>query len=50
MAEIAEPKRHSFLVNLFIRLVKEKPLGTVGGVIDLQGMRMRMLLSRLKRT
>jgi len=35
MAEIAEPKRHSFLVNLFIRLVKEKPLGTVGGVIVL---------------
>jgi len=35
MAEIAEPKRHSFLVNLLIRLVKEKPLGTVGGVIVL---------------
>jgi len=28
-------KRHSFLVDLFIRLVKEKPLGTVGGVIVL---------------
>jgi len=35
MAEIAEPKRHSLLVNLVIRLVKEKPLGTVGGVIFL---------------
>lgn len=35
MAEIAEPKRHSFLVNLLIRLVKEKPLGTAGGVIVL---------------
>ena len=35
MAEIAEPKRHSFLVNLLIRLVKEKPLGTTGGVIVL---------------
>ncbi len=30
-----EPKRHSFLVDLFIRLVREKPLGTVGGVIVL---------------
>jgi peptide/nickel transport system permease protein len=30
---IAEPKRHSFFVNLFIRLWKEKPLGTVGLVI-----------------
>ncbi len=28
-----EPKRHRFLVELFIRLVKEKPLGVVGGVI-----------------
>ena len=35
MAEIAGPKRHSFLVDLVIRLVKEKPLGTVGGVIVL---------------
>ena len=35
MAEIAAPKRHSFLVDLVIRLVKEKPLGTVGGVIVL---------------
>lgn len=30
-----EPKRHSFLVDLFIRLVKEKPLGTVGAIIVL---------------
>ncbi len=41
MAEIpgalpyVEPKRHSLLVDLAIRLVKEKPLGTVGGVIIL---------------
>ena len=35
MSEIAEPKRHSLLVNLVTRLVKEKPLGTVGGVIVL---------------
>ena len=27
---IKEPKRHSFLVDLLIRLWKEKPLGTVG--------------------
>lgn len=32
---IAERKRHSFLVGFFIRLVKEKPLGTAGGVITL---------------
>ena len=32
---VLEPKRHSFLVDLFIRLIKEKPLGTVGGVIVL---------------
>jgi peptide/nickel transport system permease protein len=32
---IAEPKRHSFFVDLFIRLVKEKPLGTIGLVIVL---------------
>jgi len=32
---IAERKRHSFLAEFFIRLVKEKPLGTVGGVITL---------------
>ncbi len=31
----AEPKRHSLLVDLVIRLVKEKPLGTVGGVVTL---------------
>lgn len=31
----AEPKRHSLLVDLVIRLVREKPLGTVGGVIVL---------------
>ena len=30
-----EEKRHSFAVDLLIRLVKEKPLGTVGGVIVL---------------
>ena len=30
-----EKKRHSGLVDLFIRLVKEKPLGTVGGVITI---------------
>ncbi len=30
-----ELKRHSFLVDLFIRLVREKPLGTVGGIIVL---------------
>jgi len=34
-AVVKEPKRHSFLVDLFIRLVREKPLGTVGGVIVL---------------
>jgi len=32
---VAEAKRHSFLVDFFIRLLKEKPLGTVGGVITL---------------
>ena len=30
-----EPKRHSRLVGVLIRLVKEKPLGTVGAVITL---------------
>jgi peptide/nickel transport system permease protein len=30
---VAEAKRRSFLVDLVIRLVKEKPLGTVGAVI-----------------
>ena len=32
---VAEPKRHSWLVGFLIRLVKEKPLGTVGAVITL---------------
>jgi len=32
---VAEKKRHSFLVDSMIRLVKEKPLGTVGLVITL---------------
>jgi len=32
---VAEPKRRSRLVDLGIRLVKEKPLGTVGGVLTL---------------
>jgi peptide/nickel transport system permease protein len=32
---IAEPKRHSFLVGLLIRLWKEKPLGTLGLAIVL---------------
>ncbi len=32
---IAEPKRRNFLVDLFIRLWKEKPLGTVGLAIVL---------------
>ena len=32
---VAEPKKHSWLVGFFIRLVKEKPLGTVGAVITL---------------
>jgi peptide/nickel transport system permease protein len=30
-----EPKRYPFLVDVFIRLVKEKPLGTLGGAIVL---------------
>ncbi len=30
-----EGRRHSFIVDLLIRLVKEKPLGTVGAVITL---------------
>ncbi|MFC1987902.1 ABC transporter permease [Chloroflexota bacterium] len=33
--EVKEPKRHSFLVDLVIRLIREKPLGTVGGIIVL---------------
>ncbi len=32
---VAETKRHSWLVGFLIRLVKEKPLGTVGLVITL---------------
>jgi peptide/nickel transport system permease protein len=32
---IGERKKHSLLVNFVIRLVKEKPLGTVGGIITL---------------
>ena len=32
---VAETKRHSFLVDFGIRLVREKPLGTVGAVIAL---------------
>jgi len=32
---VVETKRHSALVGFLIRLVKEKPLGTVGGVITL---------------
>ncbi len=32
---VAGRKRHSFLVNFLIRLVKEKPLGTAGAVITL---------------
>jgi len=32
---VAERKRHSGLANFFVRLVKEKPLGTVGLVITL---------------
>ena len=33
--KVAERKRHFWLVEFFIRLVKEKPLGTVGAVITL---------------
>jgi len=32
---VTEEKRHSFIADLFIRLVREKPLGTVGAVIVL---------------
>lgn len=32
---MVEPKRRSFLVDLLVRLFKEKPLGAVGGVIVL---------------
>jgi len=34
-SRVEEAKRHSLLVDLFIRLVKEKPLGTVGAAIVL---------------
>ena len=33
--KVAERKSHSWLVGFLIRLVKEKPLGTVGGIITL---------------
>jgi len=33
--QVEERKRHSAIYNLLARLVKEKPLGTVGGVITL---------------
>ncbi len=33
--EAPEPKRYPFLIDVLVRLVKEKPLGTVGGVIVL---------------
>jgi len=33
--QVSERKRHSFFVDFFIRLLKEKPLGTVGAVITL---------------
>jgi peptide/nickel transport system permease protein len=32
---IAEPKRRSFFVDLFIRMIKEKPMGTIGLAIVL---------------
>ena len=32
---VIEPKRRSRLADLFIRLVREKPLGTVSGIIIL---------------
>jgi peptide/nickel transport system permease protein len=32
---VAEPKRHSFLVGVLLRLFREKPLGTAGAVIVL---------------
>jgi len=35
LGEVAEKKRHSWLVGFVIRLVKEKPLGTVGAIITL---------------
>ncbi len=35
LEEVAERERHSWLVGFLIRLVKEKPLGTTGGLITL---------------
>lgn len=35
MKAAVRSREHSFLVNLLIRFVKEKPLGTVGGIITL---------------
>jgi len=35
VAKLAERKRHHFLVDMVIRLVKEKPLGTFGGIVVL---------------
>ena len=35
LGRVAEGKKHSWLVDVVIRLVKEKPLGTVGGIITL---------------
>ncbi|MBA7473941.1 Glutathione transport system permease protein GsiD [subsurface metagenome] len=32
---VTERKRHSRLIGFFVRLVKEKPLGTAGGIITL---------------
>ncbi len=33
--KVAESTRHPFFVSFFVRLVKEKPLGLVGGIITL---------------
>ncbi len=35
LGNVAEKKRRSSFVSFFVRLLKEKPLGTVGGVITL---------------
>jgi peptide/nickel transport system permease protein len=35
LGRVAERKRHSWLVGFLIRLVREKPLGTVGAIITL---------------
>ena len=32
---VAERKSHPLLVEVLIRLIKEKPLGTVGGIVTL---------------